>query len=75
MKYVDIFVVLSGYNYIYNTFLFSQLSIVDYFVHYKLEKTVHFTVKVLLFCFLSRILFGDIPLFGNDGISITKYKL
>ena len=39
------------------TFLFSRLSNIDYFVHYRLENIVQFTVKKLLFCFLSRIQF------------------
>ena len=40
----------------YLTFLYSQLSIIDFFVHYRLKNTVKFTVKVLLFCFSSRVL-------------------
>ena len=36
---------------LYLTFLFSPLSIIDFFVHYRLKYIMKFTVKTLLFCF------------------------
>ena len=50
-------------------FLFSQLSIIDLFVHYRLKNTVKFTVKVMLFCFSSRVLYytADVSRNTNHG--------